>query len=501
MANQSIPFTKMSPTKNRPLFVGNILQKIVVQHWYYRGNKCTDIELIPTDRTQKVFKKYALKIKSFGNQYHIISLKELSTEIISQMSHETLEFYIQLKNPYFTNFTALLEKQHPRSYYFFKQESQGVIQEEVVVVSTIFEWTFATITSISQLTLKGRGGNILKTIDLLDDSGFYHVSIDMNPYKTGMYSLTSSDLKIKVFLLKANNIPSIPSLFGLIQLDLDVEENETPPPNINTITKQLQFYPRKIRWQYNLYKSDQYSSYENTLDDTSSDASDSSITWDDSQNIISEVSPKNIRSTSDGNWGDSGAYASESITTGEDAFISGTIASNEKEQAIGFSTKITPTYHYDEMQVGLLFRADGTLAIIENGHDTATNTTYEQGDTFCIIKVGSWAYYEKNGQILGRFGNAINQNLSLLVAIKSGSAGFSDVYLHKFSSELPSIQFTKTKTAEKTAYQSKRWLPYKQRPGRMITLKLTKTSSGNEITFPLRNPSAKELKNQIDINI
>ena len=198
----------MSPTKNRPLFVGNILQKIVVQHWYYRDNKCTDIELIPTDRTQKVFKKYGLKIKSFGNEYQIISLKELdSADIISQMSQETLEFYMKLKNPYFTNFTALLKKQHPRSHYFFKQESRGVIQEEVVVVSTIFEWTFATITSISQLTLKDRGGNILKTIDLLDDSGFYHVSIDMNPYKIGMYSLTSSDLKIKVFLLKAANIP------------------------------------------------------------------------------------------------------------------------------------------------------------------------------------------------------------------------------------------------------------------------------------------------------
>ena len=29
------------------------------------------------------------------------------------------------------------------------------------------------------------------------------------------------------------------------------------------------------------------------------------------------------------------------------------------------------------MQVWTLVRADGTLAIVENGHDTATNTTYE----------------------------------------------------------------------------------------------------------------------------
>ena len=180
--------------------------------------------------------------------------------------------------------------------------------------------------------------------------------------------------------------------------------------------------------------------------------------------------------------------------------LSGYNRLNEKAQAIGFSTTILLriiTTH----DVGLLFKTDETLAIIENGHDTATNTTYEQGDTFCIIKVGPWAYYEKNGQVLGRFGNAINQNLSLLVAIKSGNAGFSDVYLHNFSSELPEIQFTKTNTSEKTAYQSERWLPYKQRPGRVITLTLTETSSGENLTFPLRNPSAKELKNQIDINI
>ncbi len=494
MANQSIPFTKMSPTKNRPLFVGNILQKIVVQHWYYRDNKCTDIELIPTDRTQKVFKKYGLKIKSFGNQYHIISLKELSTDIISQMSQETLEFYMKLKNPYFTNFTALLKKQHPRSHYFFKQESQGVVQEEVVVVSTIFEWTFDMIESITELKLYDADGNELKTINLVDNNGSYHVSIDMHPYKIGMYSLTSSDLKIKVFLLKAANIPSISSLFGLLELNLNGN-------NASVTMEQLQFYPRKIRWQYDLYKSNPYLDYEDTLDDTSSDASDNSITWDNSQNIIPEVSPKNIRSTLDGSWGDSGAYASESITTGEDAFVSGIIASNEKEQAMGFSTNNTPTYHYNEMYVGLLFGADGTLAIIENGHGTATNTSYEQGDAFCIIKVGSWAYYEKNGQILGRFSNAINQNLSFLIAIKSGDAGFSDVYLYDFSSELPEIQFTKTNTSEKTAYQSERWLPYKQRPGRVVTLKLTKTSNDEELTFPLRNPSAMELKNQIDINI
>ena len=186
MANQSIPFTKMSPTKNRPLFVGNILQKIVVQHWYYRDNKCTDIELIPTDLTQRLLRKYALKIKSLGNEYQIISLKELSADIISQMSQETLEFYMKLKNPYFTNFTALLKKQHPRSHYFFKQESQGVIQEEVVVVSTIFEWTFDTIESINELKLYDADGNELKTINLVNDKGSYHVSIDMDPYKTGM---------------------------------------------------------------------------------------------------------------------------------------------------------------------------------------------------------------------------------------------------------------------------------------------------------------------------
>ena len=297
MANQSIPFTKMSPTKNRPLFVGNILQKIVVQHWYYRDNKCTDIELIPTDRTQKVFKKYGLKIKSFGNQYHIISLKELSTDIISQMSQETLEFYMKLKNPYFTNFTALLDKQHSRSHYFFKQESQGVVQEEVVMVSTIFEWTFDMIESITELKLYDADGNELKTINLVDNNGSYHVSIDMHPYKIGMYSLTSSDLKIKVFLLKAANIPSISSLFGLLELNLNGN-------NASVTMEQLQFYPRKIRWQYDLYKSNPYLDYEDTLDDTSSDASDNSITWDNSQNIIPEVSPKNIRSTLDGSWGE-----------------------------------------------------------------------------------------------------------------------------------------------------------------------------------------------------
>ena len=117
--------------------------------------------------------------------------------------------------------------------------------------------------------------------DLLDDSGFYHVSIDMNPYKTGMYTLTSSDLKIKVFLLKTANIPAISSLFGLLELNLNGDK-------VNITTEQLQFFPKKIRWQYNLYKSDQQSGYDDTLDDTSLDSSNNSMNWVGLQNIESE---------------------------------------------------------------------------------------------------------------------------------------------------------------------------------------------------------------------
>ena len=205
MANLS--FTKSSLTDQQSWYKATILQKIVVEHWYYRNNQCNDFEFIPTSKTQKILKRYALNIKSVGNEYQIIALKELEDEIIRDMQHEKLEFYIQLKNPYFTNFTALQEKQHPKSYYFFKQEPQGVIQEEVVMVNTIFEWTFDTIESVTELKLHDADDNELKTINLVDNNGSYHVSIDMHPYKTGMYSLTSSDLKIKVFLLKTANIP------------------------------------------------------------------------------------------------------------------------------------------------------------------------------------------------------------------------------------------------------------------------------------------------------
>ena len=264
--------------------------------------------------------------------------------------------------------------------------------------------------------------------------------------------------------------------------------------------EQLRFYPRKIRWQYDLYKSNPYSGYEDTLDDTSLDSSVNQITWTRQQRVKLIETPRSTTITSI-HWGWGGAFAEEIIALEEDAFISGTIDSNEKVQAIGFSTNNTPTYHYNKMYVGLLFRADGTLAIIENGRDAATNTTYEQGDTFCIIKVGPWAYYEKNGQVLGRFGNAINQNLSLSVAIKSENASFLDVYLHNFSSELPEIQFAKTNTSEKTAYQSERWLPYKQRPGKVIELNLTEPASSKELTISLRNPSGLELEKPININI
>ena len=111
----------------------------------------------------------------------------MSSDIISQISHEKLEFYIKLKNSYFTNYTALLDKQHPKSYYFFRQEqeSQRLIQEEIVMVSTMFEWIFNVIPSISELTLKDKDGKTLKTIVLVDNNGSYHVSIDMDATKQG----------------------------------------------------------------------------------------------------------------------------------------------------------------------------------------------------------------------------------------------------------------------------------------------------------------------------
>ena len=502
MANQQIPFIKMSLTQHRPLIVGNMLQKMVVQHWYYRDNKCNDIELIPTDPTQKLLKKYALKIKSLGNEYQIISLKELdSADIISQMSQEKLEFYIKLKNPYFTNFTALLEKQHPKSYYFFKQEeSQGIKQEEVVMVSNVFEWTFETIESITELKLYDADDNELETIDLVDEDGFYNVSIDMNSYEEGIYSLSSEDQDqtINIFLMKVCNFSSIPSLFGLLELDLNSDI-------ANLRTEELKFYPKKVRLHYDLYKSDTYQYYEDFLEDTSSISGETELDWENnSQNVVITTIENitTIKSTTGGNWGHSGAFISQTIALEEDAFMSATANFTGKLQAFGFSLEASPVYHFTNMHVGLLLKTNGNLTIVEGGSERTTTITYEKEDTFCIVKLGSSVYYEKNGKILGRFRNVIEEELTPLIAIKSADAGFSNVYLHHFSSELPTTQFTRTEASEKVIYQSDLWLPYKQRPGKIIELTLTDPEElSKTIILPLRNPSAMELENQIDIEI
>ena len=85
------------------------------------------------------------------------------------------------------------------------------------------------------------------------------------PTKQG-YIFFHDDQTFNIFLMKVSNIPAISSLFGLLELNPNGDK-------VNITTEQLQFYPRKIRWQYNLYKSDQYSGYDDTLDDTSLDSS------------------------------------------------------------------------------------------------------------------------------------------------------------------------------------------------------------------------------------
>ena len=506
MANLSVPFIKFSLNNQRKWYKGGILQRITIQHWYYRDNRCNDFELIPTNQTQEILKKYNLRIKPVGNEYLVIALKEFNAEIISQMLQEKLEFYIELKNPYVTNFTALLEKQHPRAYYFFKQETQGIKQEQIVMVSNSFEWTFTTIEPISQLTLYDTDGDELKLIDLVaNEDGSYHVSIDMNTYELGIYSLASQDQSINIFISKVANTPSISSLFGLLQLNLNNDIVNEPNYSINTTTEQLQFYPRKIRWHYNLYKSDTYKNYNDNLEDKTG-TTEEQLDWDyPNDKVEVEVSSGNttVRCIKQGAWGDRGAYTSNIIPLEEDAFFSGTVSSSGKVQAIGLSLGTPTTYHYNEMHVGLLLKTNGKIAIIEEGQQRKSAARYESGDTFCIVKVGSWIYYEKNEKVLGRFRTTIEEEIRPLIAFKSNGASLSGVHLHRFSSELPKLYFgiEDNTPDEVTTYLSDRWLPFKQRPKKILELTLATTGQGNEITIPLRNPSALELENQIDINI
>lgn len=499
MANQPVPFIKSSSTENRLLIVAEVLQKILIQHWYYRDNRCTDIVLIPTDSTQAILKRYALKIKSVGNEHQIISLREFdNSDLVNEMQQEKLKFYLKSKNPYFTNFTALLEKQHPRGYYYFRKENQGIVQQEVVMVTNSFEWTFPTGQSISQFTLYDTDNNLLQTIDLVNEEGFSHVSIDMNLHPLGMYSLLSDDQTISLFLFKTAT-PPISSLLGLLELNLngDVE---------NPTIERWQLYPKKIRWQYNLYKSVSYQNYDDQLEDISSIEDEQSLEWDATQNVevLEENGRTTLISTTQANWGDSGTYSSQVIALEQDAFMSATVVYDDvaPDQAIGFSTQMVMEYHYTSMHIGLLFKTDGILAIVEEGIERASMTTYQKNDTFCIVKVGCTTYCEKNGTVIARFDTAIQEDLKPLIAFKSNNAGFSDVYFHNFSSELPKIHFNRNDLLEKITYQSDRWLPYKQQPGKILELTLTDPQDPSEIlSIPLRNPSALELETQIDLSV
>ena len=365
------------------------------------------------------------------------------------------------------------------------------------MVTNSFEWTFPTDESISQLTLNDTDNNLLQTINLVNEEGFTNVSIDMTPYPLGMYSLLSDDQSISLFLLKEAKIPSTFSLLGLLELNLNSDI-------VNPTVERWQLYPKKIRWQYNLYKSVSYKDYDDQLEDISSIEDEQPLNWDHTLNVdvVEEDTRITVKSTTQVNWGDSGAHTSQFLSSNEDFFVSATIMTDLKSQLFGLSEKDNPNFKPNAMYVGIEFKRDGKLLVIEEGKKREISSTYQKDDTFCIVKVGSRVFYEKNGITLENFNTPIQEDLKPVTAFKDANAGFTDVYLHNFSSELPKLFFNRSEPPEKISYQSDRWLPYKQRPGKILELTLTDPQDESEIlSIPLPNPSALELENQIDLSL
>jgi hypothetical protein len=129
------------------------------------------------------------------------------------------------------------------------------------------------------------------------------------------------------------------------------------------------------------------------------------------------------------NW-NAGCSSAETISRSEERqWVEWTVASNDKDYAIGLSHQDTDV-GWHSIEYGVCLGCDGECGAVEKGDEASQLLAYAAGDRFKIVVTGDTVTYERNDEVF--YTSTKNPTFPLLIDTSFGTHGTkaTNVELH-----------------------------------------------------------------------
>jgi hypothetical protein len=216
---------------------------IQLLHDYYNkhDNRCTDFDIVPSEEAAAYMKNMRMLHKNYGNK--LLAVINASKEVnstpppdfnllpfISFNKEVILRFYLVLKNPYFSNFTALGLKYGDRKRLYFSNLSNNKVGSSLSLSAAVSTHNFIKTYSPGNV-VKGPDNNFYEALRISDGTAeskdlantmYWQKVTTNNPYVNEADEVTvcgsnfnytlqtpASSISIKLFSLDKNdsNLP------------------------------------------------------------------------------------------------------------------------------------------------------------------------------------------------------------------------------------------------------------------------------------------------------
>jgi GH24 family phage-related lysozyme (muramidase) len=175
----------------------------------------------------------------------------------------------------------------------------------------------------------------------------------------------------------------------------------------------------------------------------SSNEEEIDILWTAVENINISEDGSTITKQGADSWSNNNASSLNALKGGEDGVLSFEAGQADKELVVGLTNKDTGT-GYAGIMYGLNLKANGDLAVRENGNYHGGLGSYMTGDKFEVIRMDGVIYYYKNGGLLYESTIPFNDRLIVDVSLKTSDAFLENMKVSFKAPEFNSVDITIT---------------------------------------------------------
>lgn len=167
-----------------------ILFSVKVAHTYYT-NECVDFGFVIPPDTAFLMRRGKMLTRMNKGVFYVLCEKDEEGNPLMPVTDLTFRIGLQLKNPFFSNFTRQDFKTGTTPVYR-NLNTPTILDspEETILTSSVFSHHLSKATRPVTVSLKDPHENVLKTVVFSDSSDSTPISIDLTTYPSGIYMVT-----------------------------------------------------------------------------------------------------------------------------------------------------------------------------------------------------------------------------------------------------------------------------------------------------------------------